>query len=146
MWKLLSSVENVKMSGFRRKKSCQLFIEVERIWIASSVPIVTNWLKHQKLVKEVFILHMTMAIYDTKNHVIWSHLFEVKSITLQNTAIFLKELRVLVVSDNANGRCMLISNTTAKGMRLARFLMEKLHFFRWSHVININATVAKVNI
>lgn len=59
---------------------------------------------------------------------------------------FLKELRELVVSDNANERCMLISNTTAKGMRLARFLMEKLHFFRRSHVININATVAKVNI
>lgn len=128
MWKLLSSVENVKMSRFRRKKLCQLFIEVERIWIASSVSIVTNWLKHQKLVKEVFMFHMTMATYETKNYVMWSYFFEAKSIALQNSNFFWKRLREPVVSDNADGRCRLISHTTAKGMRLARFLMEKLHF------------------
>lgn len=41
---------------------------------------------------------------------------------------FWKSLREPAVFDNADGRCRLISHTTAKGMRLARFLMEKLQF------------------
>lgn len=111
-----------------KKKSCQLFIEIKRIWITYSVFIVTNWHKHQKLVKEVFMLHVTVAIYNTKHYIISSYFFEVKSITLQNTAICLKEIEGASSVWQCRRKVQADSNT-AKGMRLTRFLMGKLHFF-----------------
>lgn len=146
MWKLLSSIENVKMSGFRRKKSCQLFIEVEQIWIASSVSIVTNWLKHQKLVKEVFMFHMTMATYETKNYVMWSYFFEAKSIALQNTAIFLEEFERASSVWQCRRKVQADKSYNSKRNEIGQISDGKVAVFRWSHVININATVAKVNI
>lgn len=49
------------------KKLCQLFIEVERIWIASGFSIVASCLKRQKSVKRDIVFHVTTAMYKTKH-------------------------------------------------------------------------------
>lgn len=73
------------------------------------------------------MLHVTLAICNAKNTITSSHFCEVKSVTLPKIAVCLR-CREPAVSDNADGRCSVISNTTAKGTGLARFLTEKLHF------------------